>query len=292
MRCRRSTQEHVARKVIPEVHLHIVLECLNFHDLNVARDGVESLHRNCLEACCLCICDGESLDLLCLKLGSSKRALVVRLLNECLLLLLDGDALAALLNQKLVGLLRRELKTLLLDLGRDDDVGDAHPVNRDARVHRVHLLLDLLLQAIVECVEVSDLDLVDCALGTQLAHALAEWVEHEHRVVVEAELGDHRDDGLRLDAVGDLDARDLDVDTLLRDAPQVLEKIGILDVLDMADVRRERVVEVDARLKVGLDLAHPAVDADVSARDGSVEGLGQRAQGEEKHHRAHFERRR
>ena len=188
-------------------------------------------------------------------------------------MLLDGDALAALLHQKLVRLLSRELKTLLLDLGRDDDVGDAHPVNCDARVHRVYLLLDLLLQAIIERVEVSDLDLVDRALSTQLAHALAEWVEHEHRVVVEAELGDHRDYGLRLDAIGDLNARNLDVDALLRDATLVLEKIGILYVLDMEDVRRERVVEVDARLEVGLDLAHPAVDADVSAWDGGVEGI-------------------
>ena len=59
----------------------------------------------------------------------------------------------------------------------------------------------------------------------------------------------------------------------------------------MADLRRERVVEVDALLEVRLDLSHPAVDADVSAWDGRVEGLGHRAQGEE-HHRAHFERRR
>ena len=215
-------------------------------------------------------------ELLVLHLLSSDLSLEVGRLNLSFGLLLDSDTKGCLLHESLLRLLLCELQALLPDHIRNNDVGDAHPVDRDTGVNFADLSLDFGHQVVVEVAEVSDLDLIDRAVCAQLAHVLAKRVKNQYGVVVEAILDDRLNDFLRVDAVCDLDTRNVDVDALLRNAAYVVRDVRVLNGLDMVDDRGQRVVELDARVHLRVNLAPVHVQADVAARDGRVERVGRR----------------
>ena len=223
--------------------------------------------------------------LLVLHLLSSKLALEISCLNRSFGLLLDSDTKGCLLHESLLRLLLSELKALLPDHIGNNDVGDAHPVDQDTRINFAYLSLDFGHQVVVEVAEVSDLDFIDRAVRAQLSHVLAERVKNQHGVVFEAVLGDCLGDFLRVDAVGDFDARNVDIDALLGHAAHVVRDVSVLNGLDVVDDGGQWVVELDARIHLWVNLAPVHVHADVAARDGRVERVGRRDG--RKHQRAH-----
>jgi len=134
-----------------------------------------------------------------------------------------------------------------------------------------------------------DLNVIDRSVGTQLAHVLAERIEDEHSVVAEAILDDRIDDARWVDAVGNLDAWNVDVDALLGHTANVARDVRVLNGLDVVDVRGQRVVELHARVELWVDLTPAHVDADVAAGDGSVDSRALKGQHRRKEHcEAHF----